>query len=430
MVPEDKISDTNSDATKTELEVNKQDIRDEEDAPAVVEKGVIPFKDTGTADKGESWSKPDLGDFTSESFDELPDLEKRRIARHYTWSDNMPPETFGDLSLPHHKASQSDVGAAVWRGVTAAMARLNQTEGIDQEGCYNHLAKHYEQFDEEPPEKSAVFNGEYSAPVEEEKSPACRQDDETYDECVDRKTNEMIEEGDDPDEAYAAAHEICETPCSENALSFEEPENMDKELMSDETRVLEEEITDEEIEETEKLVDEADIEPLDEETDEDEVEKVVETEESVEEPEVEELETEELSEEKELEAEEVDEIEALREEVKELTVLVRALAEVPEDGEQAISKTEQEELERLSEEVERLEAENEELKSTIDDLRKELDDLRKPANRKGGVVNTELPEEIDEEEKGEKGNVEKSKDVPMNVHVRRFLESKNYIIRD
>ena len=101
------------------------------------------------------WEAPTLSDFTDQSWDELSAEEKRRIAGHYAWSRTMPPETFGDLKLPHHRPSD---GAVVWRGVAAAMAALMGARGgvdipdEDRRRVYNHLARHYRQFDREPPE--------------------------------------------------------------------------------------------------------------------------------------------------------------------------------------------------------------------------------------------------------------------------------------
>jgi len=124
----------------------------------VASKVALPYRDTGVADEGTAWSKPALGDFTSESWEDLSDAEKRRIAAHYTWSANMPPETFGDLKLPHHQAGKSSVGPAVWNGVRAAMgALMGARGGVDiPEGemgtCHAHLAKHYMQWDKEPPD--------------------------------------------------------------------------------------------------------------------------------------------------------------------------------------------------------------------------------------------------------------------------------------
>jgi len=64
--------------------------------------------------------------------------------------------TKGSFKLPHHRARGGH--AVVWRGVIAAMAALLGARGgvdipdNDRRAVYNHLAKHYREFDEEPPE--------------------------------------------------------------------------------------------------------------------------------------------------------------------------------------------------------------------------------------------------------------------------------------
>ena len=51
----------------------------------------------------------------------------------------------------------------VWRGVAAAMAALKGARGgvdissADRRGVYNHLARHYREFDEEPPEFDRIY---------------------------------------------------------------------------------------------------------------------------------------------------------------------------------------------------------------------------------------------------------------------------------
>lgn len=129
-------------------------------------KTVVPYRDEGAAEEGESWSSPRLGAFSGESFDSLSAAERRRIARHFAWTARMPPESYGDLKLPHHKPGQSGVGPAVWRGVAAAMgALLGARGGVnipdgDRRGVYNHLARHYAQYDKEPPDFRAYSEEE------------------------------------------------------------------------------------------------------------------------------------------------------------------------------------------------------------------------------------------------------------------------------
>jgi len=116
-----------------------------------------------TADEGAEWQAPRLQDFTDESWDDLTDAEKRRIAGHFAWARVMPPEAFGDLKLPHHRASD---GAVVWNGVRAALGALRGARGgvaipdADRREVYDHLASHYRQFDREPPEFQSLIGPE------------------------------------------------------------------------------------------------------------------------------------------------------------------------------------------------------------------------------------------------------------------------------
>lgn len=119
-------------------------------------KVAVPYKDTGKADEGMAWSKPSMMDFTDKMWGDCSDADKRRIAGHYAWADAMPPESFGGCKLPHHEASKTGIGPAVWKGVSAAMARLMQAgtdipDG-DRKAVYEHLSKHYAQFDKTPPD--------------------------------------------------------------------------------------------------------------------------------------------------------------------------------------------------------------------------------------------------------------------------------------
>lgn len=82
---------------------------------------------------------------------------------------------------------------------------------------------------EEPSEKSLdveeQVDVETEEPMLEEKSPACRQSDETVEECVARKIPELMDEGMEHDQAVAAAHSICEEPCKSCPESDVEQDN-------------------------------------------------------------------------------------------------------------------------------------------------------------------------------------------------------------
>ena len=121
------------------------------DSDVVAAKGVVP-RDVSRelAPEDTPWEAPDLEDFTDQSWEELSDTEKRRIAGHFAWAAEMPPERYTNLKLPHHRPSD---GAVVWRGVRAAAARLPQTDvpSEDVPAIQRHLGSHYRQFGRTPP---------------------------------------------------------------------------------------------------------------------------------------------------------------------------------------------------------------------------------------------------------------------------------------
>lgn len=111
-------------------------------------KGALPFKDTPLADKDMSWDGP-MQVSMCEGMDDLKAI--------HTWVDSEgDPEVKSSYKLPHHMAEGNH--ATVWNGVRAAMGALMGARGgvripeEDRKAVYNHLAKHYKQFDEEPPE--------------------------------------------------------------------------------------------------------------------------------------------------------------------------------------------------------------------------------------------------------------------------------------
>lgn len=192
------------------------------DAQVSEEKSVPRDVSRETAPEDTEWSAPMLGDFTSESWDDLSDAEKRRIAGHYAWAPSVPPERFSDLKLPHHRPSD---GRVVWNGVRAAMAALlGARGGVDipdgeRRAVYNHLASHYRQFDKEPPEFRwvedqvlAKLGDLISVPTEVETAKG-----DLLDEVVDLLGPALEGEGDpleelleDPDRAVGVLREIIE----------------------------------------------------------------------------------------------------------------------------------------------------------------------------------------------------------------------------
>lgn len=112
-------------------------------------KGALPFKENPTAALDAPW------DGTAEiERAELTDLKLM-----CAWTTDA--ETKASYILAHHRADDSH--SVVWRAVAAAMASLT-SGGADvppeaRRAVYDHLAKHFEQFGEEPPDFALVEFG-------------------------------------------------------------------------------------------------------------------------------------------------------------------------------------------------------------------------------------------------------------------------------
>ncbi len=109
------------------------------------EKGVIPYKAYPKEDEDAAWDGPA----------QVKAADVVTLKLICTWFDSEKPDIKGSYKLPHHLAENKHV---VWKGVSAAMAALLGARGGvdvpdgDRKGIYNHLAKHYKQFDKDVPE--------------------------------------------------------------------------------------------------------------------------------------------------------------------------------------------------------------------------------------------------------------------------------------
>ena len=109
------------------------------------EKSVIPYKQTPKAPEDASWDA--AAEIKAASVDDLKIM--------CTWYDKENADNKSSYKLPHHTAKGHKV---VWKGVAAAMAALLGARGgvaipsADRKGVYNHLVKHYKEFDKEPPD--------------------------------------------------------------------------------------------------------------------------------------------------------------------------------------------------------------------------------------------------------------------------------------
>lgn len=123
------------------------------------EKKVIPYKKCPIADEGTAWDGPA----------EIAAAEVGDLKIMCAWYDAENADVKGSYKLPHH--TQADK-TTVWRAVTAAMgALLGARGGVDipegdRQGVYNHLSKHYADFDKEVPEFKAYAEAELKAMFE------------------------------------------------------------------------------------------------------------------------------------------------------------------------------------------------------------------------------------------------------------------------
>ncbi len=111
----------------------------------VITRGAIPPHTTDKADEGMAWDGP--GTVAG-----CPPVETM-LRRMHAWVDpEGDPDAKQSYKLPHHSIG----GEVVWKGVAAAMARLlqggTQIPDGDRKGVWNHLDRHYRQFEKETPE--------------------------------------------------------------------------------------------------------------------------------------------------------------------------------------------------------------------------------------------------------------------------------------
>lgn len=123
--------------------------------------GTVPAPHSSpTAPRERSWDWSD----GPEPFDRV--LEQggwEGAVRAHAWYDpaedpeHDPPREKGAYKLPHHEIVDGGL-KVVWRGVVAAMTVVNGARGgvdipaADRRAVYEHLAHHYAEFGEQPPE--------------------------------------------------------------------------------------------------------------------------------------------------------------------------------------------------------------------------------------------------------------------------------------
>ena len=109
-------------------------------------KAIIPFKKTKPLPESTVW----------DASVEIKKSEAKDLKVMCTWYDSKDAESKGSYKLPHHAGDKGY--PVIWNGVKAAMGALMGARGgvilpdPDRKGVYDHLAKHYKQFDKDIPE--------------------------------------------------------------------------------------------------------------------------------------------------------------------------------------------------------------------------------------------------------------------------------------
>ena len=108
------------------------------------EKKVIPYKKYPHAPEDMDWN----------ASAEVKGASVEDLMKMCAWYDGENPDIKGSYKLPHHTV---DGYKTVLAGCQAAMGAMMGARGgvdipeDDRQAVYNHLAKHYEEFDKEPP---------------------------------------------------------------------------------------------------------------------------------------------------------------------------------------------------------------------------------------------------------------------------------------
>lgn len=166
-------------------------------------KSVVPFRATPKADEGKPWDKraalARVRRWASSDGSGAKDkINWNKYRQAFAWYDSSDPENFGSYKLPHHDVMDGNL-VVVWSGVRAAMAALMGARGgvqipdSDRRGVYNHLSRHYRQFDKEPPEFKEV---EFLENPEEMMADLILNNDEFQEKLINRVMEMLNNEGD------------------------------------------------------------------------------------------------------------------------------------------------------------------------------------------------------------------------------------------
>lgn len=129
-------------------------------------KGVVAYEETPKADKDSSWdgaaASARLRHWAGiQSAADLDPETKKKYSRGFAYVAG-DGSRLDDYKLPHHDVHDGRL-VVVYKGVVAALAAVNGARGgvnfdsaDDKPKVYQHLAKHYQQFGEQPPDAKTL----------------------------------------------------------------------------------------------------------------------------------------------------------------------------------------------------------------------------------------------------------------------------------
>lgn len=129
-----------------------------------INKTVEPFKETDVVDEDIEWDSSAADKRITEwASDSDGNIDYSKYKQAFAWYDSENSEVKAGYKLPHHDIIDGNL-SVIWKGVASAMGvLLGAMGGVDipegeREGVYNHLAKHYAQYNKDVPEFKSVSN--------------------------------------------------------------------------------------------------------------------------------------------------------------------------------------------------------------------------------------------------------------------------------
>jgi len=122
----------------------------------------VPYQKAEAKDDSGSWDGSGARDrlakwASSDGSGDKDTINWAKYRQGFAWYDAASPEAFGSYKFPHHDVKNGKL-TLVWAGVKAAMGALLGARGgtsipaSDRKAVYNHLAKHYREFGQDPPD--------------------------------------------------------------------------------------------------------------------------------------------------------------------------------------------------------------------------------------------------------------------------------------